>query len=247
MGRWSGEAGQAIMYMRWGERCAGQVILCRGGGSAPLRRGWSGYHWGAVRRSGHHVIGGGVAQQSGKADQATMCWGGWCTGQARPVRPPCAGRGLHWSGEAGQATMCWGVMRQSGEAIRPPCAGEWCTGQATGLVRQSGEAGRATMCWGGGGGFASQARPPCARVVVRQSGKAGQATMCWGGGGCTSQARPVRPLCAGGVMRQSGEAIRPPCAGEWCTGQATGLVCQSGETGWATMCSGGGGGGGVVR
>ena len=87
---------------------------------ALVRRGWSGHHvhelGRAMHRSGHPVLGGG----------------GWCTGQARPIRPPCAGGGCTGQARPVRPLCAGGVMRQSGEAIRPPCAGEWCTGQATG-------------------------------------------------------------------------------------------------------------------
>ena len=87
----------AFMYMSWefdmGRREAGQAIMCWGGG-APIRRG----------RSGHHVL-------------------GWCAGQARPVRPPCAGGGGApvTRGQSGHHVQGEHGTRQA-RPVRPSCA-----------------------------------------------------------------------------------------------------------------------------
>ena len=73
--------------------------------------------------------------------------GGWCAGQARPVRPPCAGGGQY----AGQATMCWGG---GGTPVGRGWSGHHVLeGQGTRVARRSGEAGRPP------GWHAGQARP----------------------------------------------------------------------------------------
>ena len=124
---------------------------------------------------------------------------------------------------AGHQACAGVVVRQSGEASRPQCAGRWGVGVGGGggdPIRR-GQTGYDVL-----GGAVRQSRQHELRRVVCQSGEAGQAVMCWGGGVPGRQshqagkvARQARP---GRQGRQAGEAAR-----QVRTSYAEGAGCQS--------------------